>query len=594
MLTLLLIGVLTWAFDVQSVKAEPTTIIVPDDYPTIQEAINNANEGDTIYVKVGTYYENVVVNKSLSLVGENRSTTIIDANGTLGTAVIITANDVTLSQFTIRNAGALGQPAPGIVIRNCNDTSITNNVISNNREGIVDIGASRHYIADNVIINNKFGIGIGGLNNILSNNSIINNDLGGVFLSDAETTIINGNNVTNNGYVGINVNNCWNTTIGENTVANNEDGMRLIHSGLRLGYPAAVSKLRQNNMTGNKFNLLIWGNTLKDYILDIDTSNTVNGKPVYYLINRHNLIIDSSTFPDPGYLGIINSTNVKVKDLRITNNGEGVLFVDTVNSKIQNVTVSNNWWGIYLLQSSHREISNNTVTGNTASKNIDGIYLDKSSNNIISDNMVLGNNRFGIRLEVASNNTITNNTISNNKYGVYLWYMSNGNAIYHNNFINNTKHARSYKSANKWDDGYPSGGNYWSDYTDVDEKSGPDQDLLGSDGLWDHPYEIDADNIDNYPLVEPWSPRPPTPLEVLEELIETIETWNLRKGTENSLTSKLEGALHLLDMGKGNGAVHKLMAFIRQVEALEDKKLTDEQADHLIEEAQRIIDLIKG
>ena len=86
--------------------------------------------------------------------------------------------------------------------------------------------------------------------------------------------------------------------------------------------------------------------------------------------------------------------------------------------------------------------------------------------------------------------------------------------------------------------------------------------------------------------------RPPSPVEATQELIENIETWNLSKGIETSLIAKLDNAIHLLDKGNENGAVHKLMAFINQVKALREKKLTGEQTDYLISEAQRIIDLI--
>jgi hypothetical protein len=80
----------------------------------------------------------------------------------------------------------------------------------------------------------------------------------------------------------------------------------------------------------------------------------------------------------------------------------------------------------------------------------------------------------------------------------------------------------------------------------------------------------------------------------IEELMETIGTSDLPKGTKNSLTPKLDDAVHLLDKGNENGAIHKLMDFIDQAEGLRGKKLTDEQADQLIAEAQRIIDLING
>jgi hypothetical protein len=57
-----------------------------------------------------------------------------------------------------------------------------------------------------------------------------------------------------------------------------------------------------------------------------------------------------------------------------------------------------------------------------------------------------------------------------------------------------------------WDDSYPSGGNYWSDYIDVDVYHGVSQNIAGSDGIGDTPYVIDANNIDHYPLMSPWTP----------------------------------------------------------------------------------------
>jgi len=59
-------------------------------------------------------------------------------------------------------------------------------------------------------------------------------------------------------------------------------------------------------------------------------------------------------------------------------------------------------------------------------------------------------------------------------------------------------------SANIWDDGFPSGGNYWSDYIGVDLYGGLSQNETGSDGIGDTPYIIDANNQDNYPLIKPY------------------------------------------------------------------------------------------
>lgn len=79
----------------------------------------------------------------------------------------------------------------------------------------------------------------------------------------------------------------------------------------------------------------------------------------------------------------------------------------------------------------------------------------------------------------------------------------------------------------------------------------------------------------------------------IQRLIETIRTWSLPKGTDNSLTTKLNRAIRVLIRGNEDGAVGKLGAFIRQVQAMCSKKLREEQASYLVEEAQRIIDLIK-
>jgi hypothetical protein len=85
---------------------------------------------------------------------------------------------------------------------------------------------------------------------------------------------------------------------------------------------------------------------------------------------------------------------------------------------------------------------------------------------------------------------------------------SSNNWIYHNNLIGNPNQAYdNSNNGNQWENGYPSGGNYWSDYTGNDSYKGPNQDIPGSDGIGDTPYIIDADSQDNYPLMEPFTNR---------------------------------------------------------------------------------------
>lgn len=171
---MLLIGMLTSTFNIQPTKAEPTTIIVPDDYPTIQEAIDHANEGDTIYVKAGIYCENVVVNKTLSLIGQDRVTTIIDGNGT-GTVIYVKANKTAISGFTIRDSG-LDWHNRSIHLDRSFNSSVSGNNVNNNFFGIWVSESCSNTINSNDVSNNQLGIGLDcPYNNILRNNSITDN-----------------------------------------------------------------------------------------------------------------------------------------------------------------------------------------------------------------------------------------------------------------------------------------------------------------------------------------------------------------------------------------------------------------------------------
>jgi parallel beta-helix repeat protein len=120
-----------------------------------------------------------------------------------------------------------------------------------------------------------------------------------------------------------------------------------------------------------------------------------------------------------------------------------------------------------------------------------GIDLSDRSN-VAIQNMQIKYFDNGIYLRDSSSNNIYGNTITNNDRGIHV-YRSSENIFYHNNFIDNTEqvHVRSTRE-NVWDDGYPSGGNYWSDYTGVDQYRGPDQDEVGSDGIGDTEYLIDT------------------------------------------------------------------------------------------------------
>ncbi|UCG69838.1 MAG: right-handed parallel beta-helix repeat-containing protein, partial [Thermoplasmata archaeon] len=152
----------------------------------------------------------------------------------------------------------------------------------------------------------------------------------------------------------------------------------------------------------------------------------------------------------------------------------------------------------------------NTIRNNNISNNYRGIWLWASSNNTIIGNNVW-NNEEGIGLWSASNyNTVTLNNVWNNGYnafddghGIDIDFISSKNMVYHNNIIHNANQAIDTVNDNSWNNTYPLGGNYWSDYDGVDIYKGPNQDILGNDSIGDTNYTIDVGSVDYYPLMYP-------------------------------------------------------------------------------------------
>jgi len=392
------------------------------NYPTIQATIDAPEtlNGHTIQVDAGTYYENVVVTKSISLIGENNSNTIVDGGGG-GIVLNITANNVTVSNFTIKNSGPEIGPSGfyGLVLYRCNNTLIQNNKITQNYMGLV---VSRS------------------VNNLFRNNALVD----------------------------------------------------------------------------NVYNFVVDGQDMLEHFLqDIDTSNTVNGEPIYYWINHENEQVPS----DAGFVALVNCTNVLVENLNLKNNFFGLLITYSRNTTVKNNNITDNyggvaiWYGSYdnqiienIIEQNHIGVfgygwtyrpSNNWFIGNTITTNELGMYLWRTYNNTICGNSITANDR-GIYFWATYNSSVYENNISDNENGIGLSDSVRDNKFYHNNLVNNTVQASASSlntEDNAWDNGYPSGGNYWSDYNGTDNDG---------DGIGETPYIIDENNQDNYPLTGPF------------------------------------------------------------------------------------------
>lgn len=458
------------------------------NYTTIQEAIDASEtlNGHTIFVEEGKYYEHVIVNKSLSLVGENISTTIIDGNFS-GNPVTIAASHVNITSFTVQEAWlGIWYVFNGFGIYVAAGTSynnISNNIIANNWLWGIMVNASSH--------------------NVISDNIIRNNNASGVAIWSSNNNMVFNNTIEDNGLMaggdGLTVFNSTENVIHDNVVLHNARGIVLYGSG--------HNQLYNNNMTGNRYDFEMNGFSSSDFNNSIDMSNLVDGKHIYCLQGVKDIVLDSRL--DIATLYIIDSENITVKNLVLTKNGVGLFLWETNESKIENVTALDNLGGVSLTLSANItlrgcNITNNEnggiytncsvmcgISGNEIRANGNfGIWMDYSSDISIDGNNIIETRGDGIMIAHGGNNSISGNSIVDNFDGVRM-FATYQNGFYHNNFIQNLAQVNIYDpSACTWNNGLE--GNYWSDYDGIDSNQ---------DGIGNTPHILNVDNTDHYPLM---------------------------------------------------------------------------------------------
>jgi parallel beta-helix repeat protein len=394
--------------------------------------------------------------------------------GLLSTAICVGFVRPTVAEWAIyiRSDGSV-DPATAPIQRNGNIYTLTENIYDEivvERDNIVvdgagyllqgtgsvrgiDLSHRSNVTIKNMQIGGRFGCGIylqNSSNNTITENNIANN-MDGICLQLSSNNRISANYLIDNLRFGIMIQDSSNNNIiSENNVIDNGGGISI--------YSSSNNRLINNNMK-NDYNFEVYGTELSHFVNDVDSSNTINDKKVYYFVNESDLIISSFTFPDLGFLALVNCTRIIVQNLNLANNGQGILLAFTTNS---------------------------TITKNHITHNSYGIGFYSSSKNIISGNH-----------------------ITNNLRCIHL-FESSSNTIYNNNFINNTKQVDDLAfgsnsarlSVNVWDDGYPSGGNYWDDYL----TQYPNAKEIDGSGIGDTPYVIYERNQDDYPLLPYWFP----------------------------------------------------------------------------------------
>ncbi len=475
----------------------PVTTYVPDNYPTIQSAVDNSEAGDTIIVRDGNYTENVKVRKRLIIQSENGSDlTIVRTIKPREHVFVVTANRVSINGFTIK-----GVDGDGIHLHGANYCHISDNNISNTYNGIYLYDSSNNKIAKNRVSNNTIGIySLSSSNNTIRNNSAVNNDVGisldfassnnMLMNNDAESNLwgisltffaINStisNNILSNNGVGINLWDSSNNVIKSNKVSNNSNGINLDHSGNNTIMNNNVSnnsnginllnssdnRVEKTTLQKNKIGIKVHqssNNTIKSN----NASDNVDG--IYILLSSKN-VIESNIFVNDGlfvwesYDSKIENNTVnekplvyleEVSDYRIEDAGQ-VILVKCANISAENLDLSSTNVGIELFNTSNNKIisnnacssnrygiylylsNDNQIKDNNASNNEQGIYLDNSNNNTVTRNTVTANKIWGICLLSSGSNSILKNNCPNNKCGIHLG-KSNNNCISENNCTNN-------------------------------------------------------------------------------------------------------------------------------------------------------------
>ncbi len=491
---------------------------------------------------------NNTVNNNPVYFWKNTTGGVIPVNA--GQVILANCSNVVVENQNCSN-GSLG-----IHLSYSDNCTIRNNTCNTNLRGIY-ITRSDFNKVENNLCNWNSGEGIyvySSYNTTIANCSASQNDDDGIFVTTLEHITITNCTANWNNYHGI-------FTMGTdyNTISNNicnynaEHGIYLatsgstiinntcnwdVESGIYVRGASRNDKLINNSMldcgirmSGN--NVLDWNTHI------IDTSNTVNNKPVYYRKN-----MTAGTIPaGAGQVILANCSSIVVENQNCSDGSVGATLGFSNNNKIRDITSNSNIWGIYLYHSGNNEIinstcnlnynhgievinSNNNVINNcTANRNFDdgiNIYYLCSSSNISNcstnnnngdgielyhssstkiDYNICSKNGNGTRLDSNSkNNIILRNIISNNNdNGIYIPAGCDNNRIYHNDIVTNINQALDAGN-NIWNNNQLEG-NYWSDYAGLDNGAGG---RVPGDGIGDTNIPHPGVGYDNYPLMNPF------------------------------------------------------------------------------------------
>ena len=382
-------------------------IIIPDHFLTIQEGIDNANSGEVIFVRSGIYNENILVDKEgLTIMGENKFTTVVDGGKTTDDAMNVSASNVAIHGFTFTNA--LNSP-------NSFDVS-----------GL-RINSLNIVVTDNIFTSNGLGVSVMpyAYNSTISNNIFIDD---GIFLGQYQVS----------------------------DFMSKQDFLHTIEDNTVNSKPLYYYKDIQDFVVPNDAGQVILANCSNVTIKDLYLSKTDFSVILAYC---DNCTIENLTVMDTdGEVILFKSDNNLIQNNKMVNHLHGICLDYKSNSNIvRNNYVAKSLVGISAVTSS----SNNLIINNTVEENFAGIHISAFCDPGQHDNRILNNtitnNDIGINLlDNSYENIIENNTVKSCKIGIRLKNSSNN--IFKNNILKKNKIPAIFFDCDKniWNN------NYWN------------------------------------------------------------------------------------------------------------------------------------
>ena len=426
-------------------------------YQYIQNAIDNATDGDTVYVYSGTYNENIIINKSIQLLGESKETTVINGNDS-GDVITITVDYVIISGFTIEDSGDdYSNHDAGIKLLS-NENIITDNCITYNREGIYLSSSNGNNISSNSINYNRNAIRLhdASKHNIISGNTIItwSSSFGVYIENSSDNNMIFQNTITNPDGWALYILESQENNISDNTVMKSEYGISMVYSNDSI---ISNNFLKQNeysgiSLTGSSGNIIsqntfefdglfIWNsyhNTVSD--------NTVNGKPLIYFEDESDMTVPGNA----GQIILVNCNNILIENQDIKDTSVGIELWYSDNCEISRNILTHNKGNIYLRNANYTRINQNTLISNESYIFRHSLELRECVGNSITQNDFSSTVEYH-RLFIYNShyNNVSGNNFSDEFNGVSICHHSHDNNIIENIFSSKSSVTISISRNNK-------------------------------------------------------------------------------------------------------------------------------------------------